>query len=199
MKLIVGLGNPGSQYERTRHNVGFMCVDLFARKHGAGNFRLAHESFVADTLVGGEKVILLKPQTYMNLSGRAVASAMQFYKIVLTDILVVLDDIALPCGTIRIRPSGSAGGHNGLKDIQRAMTNFALEIGKTGEGYARLRVGIDAPGRVPQVDYVLQPFSSVQRPLIEGAVEKGAEAAGVWVTGGVTAAMNKFNAVEKAG
>src|SRR5438477_11264027 len=117
MKLILGLGNPGSQYERTRHNAGFMAVDLFAQKHGATNFRVAHESFLADVLLGGEKLLLLKPQTYMNLSGRAVASAMAFYKLPLADLLVVVDDVALPAGTIRLRASGSAGGHNGLKDI----------------------------------------------------------------------------------
>src|SRR6185295_1212689 len=117
MKMILGLGNPGSQYERTRHNAGFMAVDLFAQKHGATNFRVAHESFMADVLLGGEKVLLLKPQTYMNLAGRAAASAMQFYKLAVSDMLVVVDDVALPVGVIRLRATGSAGGHNGLKDI----------------------------------------------------------------------------------
>src|SRR3954469_10700271 len=110
MKLIVGLGNPGSQYDRTRHNAGFLALDRFAQKNNAGNYRVAHESFMADVLLGTEKVLLLKPQTYMNLSGRAVASAMGYYKVGIEDLLVVVDDIALPVGTIRLRATGSAGG-----------------------------------------------------------------------------------------
>src|SRR6185295_13553066 len=98
MKLIAGLGNPGSQYQHTRHNAGFMAVDRFAQKHGAANYRVAHESFLADVLLDGEKILLLKPQTYMNLSGRAIASAMQFYKLSVGDMLVVVDDVALPVG-----------------------------------------------------------------------------------------------------
>src|ERR1043165_6139497 len=118
MKLIVGLGNPGSQYERTRHNVGFMAVDLFAQKHGATNFRVAHESFMADVLVGGGKGLLLKPETYMNLSGLRV-------------------------GVIGLRATGWAGGHKGLKDIEAAMSGFAGQEGKKPMDYARLRIGVD--------------------------------------------------------
>src|SRR3954471_11998130 len=146
MKLIAGLGNPGSQYDRTRHNVGFMAVDLFAQKNGGANFRIAHESFLADVLLGGEKILLLKPQTYMNLSGRSIASAMQFYKLGIEDLLVVVDDVALPVGTIRLRASGSAGGHNGLRDIEAAMGGLAAVAGKKGMDYCRLRIGVDAPG-----------------------------------------------------
>ncbi|MGN6370025.1 MAG: aminoacyl-tRNA hydrolase [Phycisphaerae bacterium] len=197
MKLIVGLGNPGTQYERTRHNVGFMAVDLFAQKHGAANFRVAHQSFVADVLVGGEKVILLKPQTYMNLSGQAVASAMGYFKLGIEELLVVVDDIALPVGTIRLRASGSAGGHNGLKDIEAAMGNFAFAAGRKGMDYNRLRIGVDPPGRVPQKTYVLEPFSAEQKPKVEGALKAAVEGMGVWVGEGITAAMNKFNAGEK--
>ena len=197
MKIVVGLGNPGSEYERTRHNVGFMAVDLFAQKHGAMNFRVAHQSFLADVLVGGEKVLLLKPQTYMNLSGQAVASAMGYYKVGIEDLLVVVDDIALPVGTIRLRATGSAGGHNGLKDIEAAMGNFAAAAGRKGLDYHRLRIGVDAPGRVPQKDYVLEPFSAVQKPLVVGALTSAVEAIGVWVREGITAAMNRFNAGEK--
>jgi PTH1 family peptidyl-tRNA hydrolase len=189
MKLIVGLGNPGSQYERTRHNVGFMAVDLFAQKQAAGNFRVAHESFVADVNVGGEKIILLKPQTYMNVSGRAVASAMGFYKLGAESLLVVVDDIALPVGTIRLRAAGSAGGHNGLRDIEAALGG-----GPTGQTYSRLRIGVDAPGRIPQKDYVLTAFSKEQKPEVELALQNAVEAMGVWVREGIAAAMNKFNA-----
>ncbi len=199
MKLIVGLGNPGSQYERTRHNVGFMAVDLFAKKQGggAGNFRVAHESFLSDVLLDGEKILLLKPQTFMNLSGRAVASAMAFYKLPIEDLLVVVDDIALPVGTIRLRAGGSAGGHNGLKDIEAAMATTAFASGKKGMDYNRLRIGVDAPGRVPQKDYVLTAFSPEQKPLVEGALADAVEAIGVWAAKGIVPAMNRFNAGEK--
>ncbi len=198
MKLIVGLGNPGSQYERTRHNVGFMAVDLFAQNHKAANFRVAHESFLADILIATEKVLLLKPQTYMNLSGRAVASAMNFYKLALADILIVVDDIALPIGTIRLRATGSAGGHNGLKDIEAALSNAAAASGKKPQDYHRLRIGIDAPGRVPQKDYVLTAFSPDQKPLLQQSLDDAADAMKVWITDGIQTAMNKFNAGERA-
>lgn len=193
MKLIVGLGNPGSQYERTRHNAGFMAVDLFAHKHGATNFRVAHEGFMADVLLGGEKVLLLKPQTYMNLSGRAVASVLGFYKLALAELLVVVDDVALPCGTIRLRKAGSPGGHNGLLDIQRAVSNLAASEGKLPVDYCRLRIGVDPPGRVPQKAYVLESFTAEQKPLMEDAFQRAVEAMGVWVSGGIDAAMNQFN------
>jgi len=198
MRLIVGLGNPGSQYDRTRHNIGFMLIDLLAQRHHAGNFRVAHESFVADIHLAGTKTILLKPQTYMNLAGRAVASAMQFYKIAMDDLLVVVDDVALPAGNIRLRATGSAGGHNGLKDIQLALTNFAAMAmpPKKPLDYPRLRIGIDPPGRVPQKTYVLEPFSSVQRPKIEAALDKAADAVACWAQDGITRAMTRFNLAE---
>jgi len=198
MKLIVGLGNPGSQYQNTRHNAGFMAVDRAAARFGAMNWRAAHEAFACDVLIAGganpmQKVILLKPLTYMNLSGRSVASAMAFYKLTIEDLLVVVDDLALPCGTIRLRATGSAGGHNGLTDIQRAMGGVALLSGKTGMDYARLRIGIDPPGRVPQKSYVLEPFSSDQKPKIDAAMDRAVDALACWAGEGIASAMNKFN------
>lgn len=197
MKLIVGLGNPGTQYERTRHNAGFMAVDQLAQKHNATNFRVAHDGFMADILLHGEKILLLKPTTYMNLSGRAVASAIAFYKLTLDDLLVIVDDIALPCGTIRLRAAGSPGGHNGLLDIQRAVSNLAASEGKLPVDYARLRIGIDPPGRVPQKSYVLEAFTEQQKPLIADALNRAADAAALWARDGIQAAMNKFNAGAK--
>jgi peptidyl-tRNA hydrolase, PTH1 family len=197
MKLIFGLGNPGSQYERTRHNAGFMALDLFAQKYGAGNFRIAHESFMADVLLGGEKILLLKPQTYMNLSGRAVQSAVQFFKLSIADMLVVVDDVALPVGTIRLRAAGSSGGHNGLRDIEAAISFFAEQEGKKSLEYARLRIGVDPPGMVPQKDYVLTAFTADQKPKLEVALKAAVEAMGMWVTEGIGAAMNRFNGGEK--
>ncbi len=196
MKLIIGLGNPGSEYERTRHNVGFMAVDAFAQKHGAMNFRVAHQGFMADVLLGGEKLLLLKPQTYMNLSGRSVSSAVAFYKLGLQDLLVIVDDIALPVGTIRLRATGSAGGHNGLRDIERALANLAATEGRTGQAYHRLRIGVDAPGRIPQKDYVLTAFFPAQKTLLERSLSLAVEAAETWATQGIVTAMNRFNASE---
>src|SRR5687768_3121311 len=165
MKLVVGLGNPGPEYVGTRHNIGFDVLDQVAVRLGwiakPDDFnRLAKSKFGALTFDGvvnrasgeSEKVVLLKPLTYMNLSGQSVQAAANFFQIdPTTDLLIVLDDVALPCGRLRLRPSGSSGGHNGLKDIERALGTDA---------YPRLRIGIDPPpARVPQRDYVLGRFS----------------------------------------
>src|SRR5678815_6195614 len=160
MKLIVGLGNPGKQYVGTRHNIGFEAVDMLARRlgwiSGPGQFeKSARANFDGLAMDGsvlglGEKLMLLKPMTYMNLSGKAVQGAMAFYRVAPGDVMIVLDDLALPCGRLRIRPGGSSGGHNGLKDIERALGT---------DQYPRLRIGIDTPPQfVPGKDYVLQPF-----------------------------------------
>ena len=187
MKLIVGLGNPGPQYERTRHNAGFMVVDRLARRHlptetPKGRFG----GVVIEGPIRGERCVLLKPTTYMNRSGAAVAQAIGFYKLdPAGDVLVLVDDVALPCGTIRLRQSGSAGGHNGLSDIQRALGT---------EAYPRCRIGVDAtPAYMDQADYVLGRFTPEQWAAVEPALEKAADAAEVFVTEGITPAMNRFN------
>jgi PTH1 family peptidyl-tRNA hydrolase len=198
MKLVVGLGNPGPQYAGTRHNVGFEVVDALAVRLGwagsPGEFsRLARSKFDGLALDGstssGEKLLLLTPMTFMNGSGRSVQSAVGFFQLDASkDVLVVLDDVALPCGRIRLRASGSSGGHNGLKDIERALATDA---------YARLRVGIDAPPpRVPQRDYVLGRFSPDQRDKLEPAIARSCAAIETWIDKGMTAAMNQFNAAE---
>ncbi|MDB5302623.1 MAG: pth, partial [Phycisphaerales bacterium] len=138
---------------------------------------------------GSEKVMLLKPTTYMNLSGRAVQAAMAFYQLSPGDVLVVLDDLALPCGKIRLRAGGSSGGHNGLKDIERALGT---------SNYPRLRLGVDAPPpRVPGKDYVLGRFSEEQRKAIDPAIDRAADATLTWIESGIQTAMNRFNADEK--
>lgn len=199
MRIIVGLGNPGSEYAGTRHNVGCDVVDRFAQRLGwigrAQEFdRLARSKFDglamdgSMPLAGGgsEKLLLLKPTTFMNLSGRSVQAAMAFYQLAPADVMIVLDDIALPCGKLRIRKGGSSGGHNGLKDIERALA--------TSE-YPRLRIGIDAPPpRVPQRDYVLGRWTEAQREAIAPAIERSTEALETWIEKGIDAAMNKFNA-----
>ena len=191
MKLVVGLGNPGPAYEGTRHNVGFDVVARLARRHAPGETaRSRFHGVVVEAVIGSEKVLLLQPTTFMNLSGTAVVEASRFYKLdPAEDVLVIVDDVALPCGQIRLRPGGGAGGHNGLSDIQRKLGT---------EHYPRLRIGIDAPGRIPQKDYVLGKFRPDQRELVEVACDEAAEAVSCWATLGLTEAMNRFNRKQTA-
>ena len=199
MKIVVGLGNPGREYVGTRHNVGFEVIDAIARKlgwtFGADEFdRVAKTKFDGLAMDGTvqlasgetEKLLLLKPMTYMNLSGRSVQAARAFYQVTSIDLMIVLDEMALPAGKIRMRPSGSDGGHNGLKDIQRALGTSQ---------YPRLRIGIDPPPpRVPGRDYVLGRFSEEQRKRLDPAIGRSAEAVLTWIEKGINAAMNQFNA-----
>ena len=195
MKLVVGLGNPGTEYHGTRHNIGFEIVDRFAKKLGWPE--IAKKRFDGLTLDGNvelsaggtEKVLLLKPLTYMNLSGKSVQATMSFFQLTPRDILIVLDDLALPCGRLRLRGSGSSGGHNGLKDIERAIG--------TNE-YPRLRIGIDpAPPRVAGKDYVLGRFTTEQRKLLEPTIDRACAAILTWIDKGIDPAMSQFNAGEK--
>jgi len=194
MKLVVGLGNPGSEYDGTRHNIGFEILDRFASKLGWP--QIAKKRFdgltldgIVETTHGSEKILLLKPLTYMNLSGKSVQAAMSFYQLAPADIVIVLDDLALPCGRLRLRGAGSSGGHNGLKDIERALS--------TSE-YPRLRIGIDpAPPRVAGKDYVLGRFTTEQRKLLEPAIDRACGAILTWIDKGIETAMSQFNAGEK--
>ena len=200
VRLIVGLGNPGRQYVGTRHNIGFEVVDRLAEKLGwcpAGGFdraaRARFEGLSLEGLAGGDggnaRLVLLKPGTYMNLSGQAVQQASRFYRIEPEGVLVVLDDIALPAGKLRLRASGSDGGHNGLRDIQRALGT---------QQYPRLRIGVDPP---PQEfagkDYVLGKFTAEQRQKVDLALPRAVECCLTWMRDGVETAMNRFNAGEK--
>jgi PTH1 family peptidyl-tRNA hydrolase len=202
MKLVAGLGNPGREYAATRHNIGFEVVDALAHKLGwiiaPEEFaRTARTSFDALTMNGqatlstgdSEKVLLLRPMTYMNLSGKSVQAAMAFYQIEPNDIMIVLDDIALPAGKLRIRPGGSHGGHNGLRDIERSLGT---------PQYPRLRIGVDnPPPRVPWKDYVLQRFTPEQREKVDGAIKRATDALLLWIESGINPAMNRFNAEEE--
>jgi len=199
MKLVVGLGNPGKEYVGTRHNIGWEVVDHLAAKlrfvgapsDFARQARTKFDGLAIDGAAssGGEKVLLLKPTTYMNLSGRSVQAAMAFYQLAPADVMVVLDDLALPAGKIRLRPGGSDGGHNGLRDIQRALgTNQ----------YPRLRLGIDPPPQfVPGRDYVLGKFSEAQREPIRQAIGRACDAIVTWMESGIEKAMNRFNVDEE--
>jgi len=193
MRLVVGLGNPGSEFTGTRHNVGWEVLDELASRLGwigkpkefMAQSRRKFQGLALDGQLGSEKVLLLKPLTYMNLSGRSVQEAMAFYQLSPEHLMVVLDDLALPCGKIRIRPGGSSGGHNGLKDIERALATSQ---------YPRLRLGIDAPPqRIPGRDYVLGAFSAPQRELMNESVDRAALAIKTWIERGLNTAMNEYN------
>ena len=186
MKLVVGLGNPGRKYDGTRHNVGFDVLDLLATRH-----RLEWESAPADALIAkwrAESALLAKPMTFMNLSGYAIGDLLRFYKIDLPDLFVVVDDANLELGRLRSRPSGSAGGHNGLKSI----------IGALGtEEFARLRVGVGrGDARRDLADHVLAKFDPDERTDVAEAVGRAADAAELFVTEGIVAVMNRFNRKE---
>lgn len=186
MKIIVGLGNPGVEYERTRHNVGFMAVDALADRHSTGAAPKGRfHAATLDVNIGDERCLLVKPTTYMNRSGQSVSEVVRFYKIEpAEDLLIIVDDVALPAGVIRLRGRGSAGGHNGLADIEQKLGD---------DQYSRCRIGIDSPGAVPQRDYVLQRIAPDQQPLIRSAIDRAADAAEIWATIGLDEAMNRFN------
>lgn len=193
MKLIVGLGNPGPAYEKTRHNAGFLVVDRLAERHARHVIpRARFQSLTVEASIPAspepQRVLLMKPTTYMNLSGQAVAEAVRFYKLTPDkDVFILVDDVYLPCGSLRVRADGGAGGHNGLASIARALG---------GDRYPRCRIGVDQPGLVPQADYVLGRFSADQWSLVDPALNRAADAAELWAARGLDAAMNRFNAKE---
>ena len=163
MKLIIGLGNPGSQYENTRHNAGFMAIDAFAEKHDVEfGFDPHLKGAIAKVNLGGHKAILLKPMTYMNLSGESVSAVMHYYKIDIDDILVISDDLDSRLGRIRLRAKGAAGGHNGHKNIAMHLKS---------EEYKRIKIGIDRSDVIPVVDWVLKKFNEDELATMKLACE----------------------------
>jgi len=187
--LVVGLGNPGPRYARTRHNIGFMVVEEIARRHGLRFSKGQGNSEVARGSVTGNPVVLAKPQTYMNNSGMAVGSVSRFYRIPIERILVVYDELALPLGTIRIREKGSSAGHNGVKSI----------ISHVGtQNFPRIRVGIDQPpqGRHGQIDWVLNRFTADEQKVVDEVISRAADAVEAILSGGIERAMNFYNTKE---
>jgi len=186
MKLVVGLGNPGRPYAGTRHNVGFDVLDALAGRH-----RLDWESAPANALLAkwrAASVLLAKPLTFMNLSGPAIGDLLRFFKIDLPDLFVVVDDVNLELGRLRARPSGSAGGHNGLKSIIAAFGN---------EDFARLRIGVGrGDGRRDLADHVLAKFDPEERTIVAEAVGRAADATELFVAEGIEPVMNRFNRKE---
>jgi len=184
-KLIVGLGNPGKEYDGTRHNIGFAVIDAFARVHGIAVTKRDHQALVGDGRVGDTRVFLIKPQTYMNLSGQSVAAFLRQKPLALTDMTVVTDDIALPVGKLRLRAEGSAGGHNGLKSLIAHLHSQA---------FPRLRFGVSAP-RDPsvQIDFVLGSFRKSEQRDVEETIDRAVAALETWLAEGIEPAMNRFN------
>ena len=184
--LVVGLGNPGAKYESTRHNMGFLVVDKLAQNEKLKFNKLRFKAWTATWEVGGEKVLLMKPQTYMNLSGEAVGQAARFYKIPADHVLVISDDISLPAGKLRIRAGGSAGGHNGLKNIIQHLGT---------DRFPRIKVGVGSPQQAEHdiADWVTgKPMGEDQKVIIE-ALDKAVAAIPVLIGQGVDRAMNRFN------
>lgn len=184
IKMVVGLGNPGKEYVDTRHNIGFKVIDSLAKALKVDVKKKRFGGCLGSGEVAGRKVLFLKPMRYMNSSGQVVATAAGFYKVVKSNMLVVLDDMALPVGRIRARMRGSAGGHNGLADVVEKLGT---------ENISRLRIGIGQNDEETAYDYVLSEPAAVDRPLLEEAIIKAREAVLYWIEYGIKATMNRFN------
>ncbi|MBR6677636.1 MAG: aminoacyl-tRNA hydrolase [Oscillospiraceae bacterium] len=184
--LLVCLGNPGREYAETRHNVGFLAADLLAEKKNEKIDRLKFKALTGTVELGGEKVLVMKPQTYMNLSGEAVGEAARFYKLPPERVLVISDDVSLPLGKMRIRANGSAGGHNGLKNIIQHLGTDA---------FPRIKVGVGAPAHPEHemVDWVIGKFSRDERKVLDEMLKKTVDAVECVIRDGVQKAQNRFN------
>jgi PTH1 family peptidyl-tRNA hydrolase len=183
--LIVGLGNPGREYADNRHNVGFMTADRWVAAHALSFNKIQHHAIIAVGRTGERRIIVAKPQTYMNESGRAVGALLRFYKIPVEQLLVIFDDLDLPFGVIRLRPDGGAGGHNGMRSIIQQLGTHQ---------FARLRIGIGRPpGRMDPAAFVLQDFNREEAAGLDALLDRAEQAINAFLTIGITAAMNQFN------
>lgn len=184
MYIIVGLGNPGKKYENTRHNMGFIAVDLLAEKYSIKVDKIKFKALVGEGRIAGQKVLLVKPQTYMNLSGQSVMEVMNFYKEDIENLIVIYDDIDIPTGTIRLRKKGSAGTHNGMRNIVYLLQE---------DGFPRIRVGIGSESKVDLIHYVTSGVTKKEKDLLEDALTRAADAAACIVEKGIEKAMNEYN------
>lgn len=185
LTVIAGLGNPGNKYENTRHNVGFGTIDLLSSKYGIKVNKLKHKALTGEGTIAGERVLLVKPQTFMNLSGESIRDVAEWYKLPMDNIIIIYDDVDLPVGTVRIRPKGSSGTHNGMKSVIYQLQS---------DEFPRIRIGI---GKAPEgwdlADYVLGRFSPEETGAIRESIERAADAAAKIVSSGIAAAMNQYN------
>lgn len=189
MYIIAGLGNPTKEYDKTRHNVGFSAIDALADQYHIDVSEKKHKALCGRGAIEGQKVVLMKPQTFMNLSGESIRAAVDFYKVDPEDIIIIYDDISLEPGQLRIRLKGSAGGHNGIK-------NIIAHLGT--QEFPRIKVGIGAkPPRMDLADYVLSRFSQGEQKLMDDAFKEAADAAVMMMTDGAERAMNHFNTKKK--
>ena len=185
MKIIAGLGNPGDEYKATKHNVGFMLADALAESIGADSWKLKQDALIAEGRIGTEKVVIVKPQTFMNESGRAVGPLLAWYKLTPDDLIVIHDDMDIPAGTVRIRKKGSAGGHNGMKSVLYHVQN---------ENFARVRIGIGRPMlNSTVVKHVLSGFSAEDTEKIKEAINYLIPAVQCIIEDGIDLAMNRYN------
>ena len=183
--LLVCLGNPGKEYANTRHNIGFLAADALEKRTGVKFNKLKYRALTGEVTLGGQRVLVVKPQTYMNLSGEAVKLAGGFYKIPPERILVLYDDVSLPLGKLRIRGSGSAGGHNGIK-------NIIAHLGT--DAFPRIKVGVGAPQQEDGlVDWVIGSFTASERKVVDEAIDRALDAAACVIEHGVSEAQNRFN------
>ncbi|GED33462.1 aminoacyl-tRNA hydrolase [Brevibacillus centrosporus] len=189
MKVIIGLGNPGKKYEDTRHNAGFMAIDKISDKWCIPVQQNKFRALVGEGRIEGEKVLLVKPQTYMNLSGESVAEILKFYKLIPDELVVIFDDLDMPTGQLRLREKGSAGGHNGIKSMIQHLGT---------QDFKRIKVGIGRPEPGRSVsDYVLQSFPASERSSIQEAVSLAADAAAMWTRETFVKVMNHYNSLKQ--
>ena len=186
MYVVVGLGNPGKQYENTRHNVGFNVIDILAKEYDISVTKIKHKALIGEGRIGSEKVLLVKPQTYMNLSGESIIEAINFYKIDLKDMIVIYDDIDVEPGKIKIRKKGGAGSHNGMKSVIENINS---------EEFIRIRVGIGTPEhKNDMINYVIGKIpTEEEREVLDKGTDKAKEAIKEILKNGIDSAMNKFN------
>jgi len=189
MYVIVGLGNPGRKYEQTRHNIGFITLDQFAQKHGIKINRLKHKALIGEGQIAGEKVVLVKPQTFMNLSGNSVREVFSYYKPDLQNLILIYDDVDLPTGKLRIRKNGSAGTHNGMRSV-------IYDLG--ADGFPRIRIGIGSSQQMELADFVTGGFRKEEKEVMEAGVLRAVAALNCILESGIDAAMNEYNRKEEA-
>lgn len=184
MYIIVGLGNPGKKYENTRHNIGFIALDYLAQKHDISITRIKHKALVGEGRIAGQKVLLVKPQTYMNLSGNCVREVLEYYKEDTEKLLVIYDDIDIPAGSVRIRKKGSAGTHNGMRSIIYDIQT---------DQFPRIRIGMGKSDKIPLADFVTGSFSKDEKDIFEKAVMHASEAVESFIENGIEKTVSEYS------